>query len=221
MRKVLLTGGSRGIGKSIADKFIENGYEVFAPTRLELELSSGVSIEAFLDRHRLEGFDVIINNAGINEVNLIEDITEEELQKTIEVNLLAPIRLLRGLVPAMKAKGYGRIVNIGSIWGIVSKPGRTTYAATKHAIHGLTNTLAVELAPFGILVNTVSPGFTMTELTRKNNTPEEIEGLAGLVPMGRIAEPEEIATIVYMVASEENTYMTGQQICVDGGFTSR
>lgn len=221
MRKVLLTGGSRGIGKAIADKFIENGYEVFAPTRLELELSSERSIEAFLDRYRLEGFDVIINNAGINEVNLIENITDEELQKTIEVNLLAPIRLLRGLVPAMKAKGYGRIVNIGSIWGIVSKPGRTTYAASKHAIHGLTNTLAVELAPFGILVNTVSPGFTMTELTRKNNTPEEIQGLAGLVPMGRIAEPEEIAAIVYMVASAENTYMTGQQICVDGGFTSR
>ena len=95
----------------------------------------------------------------------------------IATNLVAPIKLLRGFTGSMKHKKYGRIVNIGSIWAVVSKGGRCVYSATKNGIHGVTNTLAVELAADNILVNTVCPGFTMTELTVKNNTPEEIDAL--------------------------------------------
>ena len=101
-----------------------------------------------------------------------------------------------------------------------SKPGRTIYAVTKHGIHGVTSNLAVELAPYNILVNTVCPGFTMTALTKKNNSKEQIDQLAVSIPLGRLAEPEEQAKVVCFLAGENNTYITGQQIAVDGGYTS-
>ena len=130
------------------------------------------------------------------------------------------MKLLRAFVSSMKKHQYGKIVNIGSIWGIVSKPGRTTYSAAKHGIHGITKTLAVELAEYNVLVNTVSPGFTLTELTRKNNTEEQIAQIAENIPMRRMAEPKEIADVVCYLVSERNTYITGQLIAVDGGYTS-
>ena len=139
----------------------------------------------------------------------------------INVNLVAPMKLIRGMVGSMKAQHYGRIVNIGSIWASVSKAGRCVYSATKNGIHGITNTLAVELAEYNILVNTVCPGFTMTELTKKNNTPEQIRQISEDIPMGRMAEPEEIAEVIYFLASERNTYLTGQKILVDGGFAEK
>ena len=221
MRKALVTGASRGIGYAIAEQLRKDGFEVHAPTHSELDLSSCQSIDAYCEEHKDITYDVIINNAGINEINLIENITEEELIKTVEINLLGPIRLIRGLVENMKNQKYGKIVNIGSIWGIAGKPGRTVYAATKHAIHGITQTLAVELAPYNILVNTVCPGFTMTELTIKNNTPEQIEEVSSFIPMQRMAQPEEQAKVVAFLVGENNTYVTGQQIAVDGGYTAR
>ena len=104
---------------------------------------------------------------------------------------------------------------------LVSKRGRTVYSASKHGIHGLTKTLAVELAEHNILVNTVCPGFTLTELTRKNNTPEQIKEISLEIPMQRMAQPEEIASAICYLVSEQNTYLTGQLIAVDGGYTSR
>ena len=121
----------------------------------------------------------------------------------------------------MKKQNYGRIVNIGSIWGLAGKPGRTVYAATKHGIHGITQTLAVELAPYNILINTVCPGFTLTELTYKNNSPEQIKEVSSFIPMGRMAEPIEQARFICYLVGNENTYITGQQIAVDGGYTAK
>lgn len=221
MRKAFITGGSRGIGKAIVQKFEENGYKVVAPTRQELDLTSSESIASYIEAHKMECFDVIVNNAGCNDIHEIDSITDEEIENMMSVNLIAPIKLLRGLTGNMKKAGYGRIVNIGSIWAVVSKPGRCVYSATKNGIHGVTNTLAVELAPYNILVNTVCPGFTLTELTRKNNTAEEIEEISRSIPMRRMAEPEEMAEIVYFLCSEKNTYMTGQKITVDGGFAEQ
>lgn len=221
MRTAFITGGSRGIGEAIVRKFAENGYKVVAPTRQELDLTSSASIANYIEAHKTERFDVIVNNAGCNDIHEIEGITDEEIENMISVNLTAPIKLLRGLTGNMKKAGYGRIVNIGSIWAVVSKPGRCVYSATKNGIHGVTNTLAVELAPYNILVNTVCPGFTLTELTRKNNTAEEIDEISQSIPMKRMAEPEEIAEIVYFLCSEKNTYMTGQKITVDGGFAEQ
>ena len=172
MRKALITGGSRGIGKAIANKFRDHGYEVFTPTRQELNLLDGESINTFVEKYKDETFDVIVNNAGINDIHEITDITDIEIEQMMATNLVAPIKLLRGFVGNMKKNKYGRIVNIASIWAVVSKGGRCVYSATKNGIHGVTNTLAVELAKDNILVNTVCPGFTMTELTKKNNTAD-------------------------------------------------
>lgn len=221
MKKALITGGSRGIGRAICRKFSSEGYSVTAPTRQELDLNSSDSIARYINAHKQEYFDVIINNAGCNEINLIEDITDEELELMFQINLAAPIKLIRGFVTEMKRHQYGRIVNIGSIWAGVSKAGRCVYSATKNGIHGVTNTLSVELAPDGILVNTVCPGFTLTELTRKNNSPEQMELITDEIPLGRMAQPEEIAELVYFLGSEKNTYLTGQKIMIDGGFTSK
>ena len=138
---------------------------------------------------------------------------------TMNINLIAPILLLKGFTPKMKEQRYGRIVNIGSIWSVVSKEGRCTYSASKNGIHGVTNTLAVELAPYNILVNTVCPGFTLTELTYKNNTEEQINSISEQIPMKRMAKPDEIAKVVYFLSCKDNTYLTGQKIVVDGGYT--
>ncbi len=221
MRKVLVTGASRGIGKAIAEVFAENGYEVYTPTRAELDLSSDESISAFIQTHKDDVYDVLVNNAGINDINLIEDIKDSEIETMMQVNLIAPIKLLRAFTGAMKEKKFGRIVNIASIWAVVSKGGRCVYSATKNGIHGVTNTLAVELAQHNILVNTVCPGFTLTELTKKNNTDEQIAEISKDIPMGRMAQPKEIAEVVYFLCSDKNTYLTGQKITVDGGFTEK
>lgn len=220
-RVALVTGGSRGIGKAVCEKFEAMGYDVVAPTRAELDLSSSVSVERFLELHEKDVYDVIVNNAGINDVNDIENVTDDEIERAMSINLVTPLKLLRKFVPAMKERQYGRIVNIGSIWSIVSKRGRVVYSMTKHGIHGITKTLAVELAEYNILVNTVCPGFTLTELTYKNNTTEQIKRIEQDIPIGRMAQPDEIADAIAYLADERNTYLTGQLIAVDGGFTSK
>lgn len=218
--RVLLTGGSKGIGKATVELLKRRGYVVTCPSHAELDLSNRESVLAYVSAHEREGFDVLINNAGNNVIASIDEVDLEKLDQLMAVNLIAPMLLIRGFVGGMKQRGFGRIVNIGSIWCSVSKPGRAVYSVTKNGLHGLTQTLASELAPYGILVNTVSPGFTLTELTRRTNTEAQIQAIAGQIPMGRMALPEEIAQVICFAVSEENTYMTGQKIVVDGGYTS-
>lgn len=217
--KVLVTGGSRGIGKEIVGVYQSHGHEVYFPPRSELDLSKEESLRVFLETHKDDGFDGIVNNAGINIIGKIEETAEEVLDEMVSVNLLAPYRLLMGVIPYMKRQHFGRIVNIGSIWGVISKPGRSIYSMTKHGVHGLSKTLALELAEYNILVNTVAPGQTLTELTVRNNSAEEIKQMEKDIPLGRLADPMEIAKAVYWLGSEENTYITGQQLVVDGGLS--
>jgi 3-oxoacyl-[acyl-carrier protein] reductase len=186
-----------------------------------MDLSDSVSVSKYMNGCSNITFDVVVNNAGINDIHCVEDITDDELKNMMSVNLISPISIIRSAAVNMKKQKYGRIVNIGSIWGLAGKPGRTVYAATKHGIHGVTQTLAVELAPYNILVNTVCPGFTLTELTRKNNTQEQIAEISAFIPLGRMADPSEQAKVVCYLASENNTYITGQQLAVDGGYTSK
>lgn len=219
MKKVLLTGGSRGIGLEIKKVFEENNYVVFAPTRQELDLNNPNSVQSFIKQYSNETFDILVNNAGINEINLIENVKDNDIESTFNINLLSPIQLLKAFTPNMKKQNYGRIVNIASIWSVVSKPGRGIYSATKRGIHGITTTLSLELAQNNVLVNTVCPGFTLTELTSKNNSPEQIDSISKTIPVNRMAQPREIAEIVYFLCSDKNTYITGQEIVVDGGYS--
>ena len=221
MKKVLITGASRGIGKCIKEKFLKEGYDVFCPTREELDLSNEESVNKFIEKYSNEKIDIIINNAGINEINLIEDIKDEEINNMFAVNLVTPIKIIRTFAKGMKERKFGRIINISSIWGVISKEGRCVYSATKNGIHGVTNTLAIELAPYNILVNTICPGFTLTNLTKKNNTKEQIEEISKEIPLKRMAYPEEIADAVYYLGCSNNTYITGQKLIIDGGYSSK
>ena len=114
---------------------------------------------------------------------------------------------------------FGRIVNISSIWSLVSKPGRLSYSVSKDGLNGFTRALAVEVAQYNILVNTIAPGFVNTDLTRQNNSPEDIEEICKKIPLGRLAEPDEIERFVAFLCSDTNSYLTGQCLVMDGGFT--
>jgi 3-oxoacyl-[acyl-carrier protein] reductase len=219
MRKVaLITGGSRGIGFSIVKKFQEEGYTVFAPNRNEMDLNNEDSIVNYTNT--LSNIDVIVNCAGINTIAMLENLSTDIFQEMIQVNLLGPVKIIQCLKNKTGKNNMGRIVNVSSIWSVVSKEGRSGYAATKASINSITQTLSLELAP-NILVNAVAPGFVNTELTRQNNSPAEIEKLAAQLPLKRLAEPVEIANLVYFLASEQNTFITGQTILIDGGYTCK
>lgn len=217
-RTALITGAARGIGSAVAQLFHDHGAKILAPTRKELDLSSNDSIDRYCSQLN-QPVDIIVNNAGINPLGAADEFSDTDLAEAIQVNLVAPMRLIRALSPGMAQRGHGRIVNISSIWSGVAKPRRFVYSTTKAGINGMTRALAIELASAGVLVNAVAPGFTNTELTQQNNSAEAIQQIAATIPLGRLAEPREIADVVVFLCSQRNSYLTGQTIFVDGGFT--
>jgi 3-oxoacyl-[acyl-carrier protein] reductase len=217
-RTALVTGASRGIGKAIAEQLKKDGAQLLVPSRGELDLLSDRSIDLFLQALD-EPVDILVNDAGINRIGDFRAYPDDDLQDTMQTNLISPIRLARGLIPGMMQRKYGRIVNISSIWSVISKPGRLPYSVTKSGLNAFTRSLAVEVAPFNILVNAVAPGFVNTELTRQNNTDQDLDNIRRTIPMQRLAEPEEIARLVAFLCSEQNTYLTGQCLLIDGGYT--
>lgn len=216
--KVLLTGGSRGIGKAILEE-IEQEFHLIAPTRDELDLSSCKSIDSFFKtcKHR---FDILINNAGINIIKPLEDIEDSDIEKINTINLIAPLKLIQYVSENMKKNKFGKIVNISSIWGVCSKEKRTLYSGTKFGIIGQTKALSKELGKHNILINAVCPGFTATDLTMQSLNDQELQQIQEQIPLNRLASPKEIAKVVKFLISNENSYITGQSIVVDGGFTS-
>jgi 3-oxoacyl-[acyl-carrier protein] reductase len=216
----LVTGGSRGIGKAVCEVLRARGAEVLSPSRQELDLSSGRSIEDYFKRLD-KRVQILINNAGINNIQGCLEIDESNLCASLQINLLAPLLVAGKVIPFMRAAGYGRIVNISSVWSVVTKPGRLVYSMTKSGLNAVTRSLAVELAEDNILVNSVAPGYVNTELTKKNNTPVEIDKIRETIPAKRLAEPSEIAEIVAFLSSSTNSYITGQIIIADGGYTCR
>lgn len=216
-RTALITGTSRGIGAAIAKRFREAGAIVLTPGRDELDLLSAKSVDTFLDR-LADPIDILVNNAGINFLSDIVQLDFKNLKDTIQVNLIAPLHLIHGLANSMKRRGYGRILNISSIFGSVTKERRVIYSSTKSGLNGMTRTAAVELAPHGILVNAIAPGYVDTELTRQNNSEEQLRLIKEAIPVHRLAQPSEIAEVAAFLCSERNSYITGQVIIVDGGF---
>jgi len=217
-RTALVTGAARGIGQAIAELFAELGANVLAPSRQELDLGSAESVASYC-RQLAGPVDILVNNAGINPLASAGEFCDADLAETLQVNLVAPMLLIRALSPGMAQRGYGRIVNISSIWSGVAKPRRFVYAATKSGLNGMTRAAAVELAHQGVLVNAVAPGFVGTALTRQNNSEADLASIAQNIPAGRLAEPREIAELVAFLCSRRNSYTVGQTIFADGGFT--
>lgn len=227
---VFLTGATRGIGAAIYAALGSAGATVVGSGTADLK---PVEIDEYYraDFSTLEGIyecsnhlrtlqpDILINNAGINKNAPFVDIDPKDFLRIQQVNLFAPFCLSQAVIPGMKSKGWGRIVNVSSIWGKISKEYRATYSASKFALDGITLALALEHAADGILANCVAPGFTDTELTREMLGEVGIAQLLAKVPIGRMASPEEIAKLIIWLASPENTYITGQNIAIDGGFT--
>ena len=218
MPTALVTGASRGIGAAIATQLEQDGCRVLTPSRSEMDLTSSSSVEQYLT-NLSEVVDILVNNAGINQIATLDKLDLANVTNTLQVNLLAAFQLTQSLSMGMQQRKYGRIVNISSLWSVVTRAGRTSYAMSKTAINGMTRSMAVELAPFNVLVNAVAPGYVLTDLTRQNNSAEEIEKIAQTIPIKRLAIPEEIANLVAFLCSPKNTYLTGQTIIVDGGYS--
>ena len=218
---VVITGASRGIGKSLMLKFQSEGAQVLGLSSKDYDLSTREDIKSLaLHLAGLPKIDILINNAGINKINDIKDISLNDYDNVMRVNVEAPFLLSQAVIPKMIENKSGRIINITSIFGHCTKEQRMSYTTSKYALSGMTKTMSVELAPHNIMVNSVAPGFTETDLTRQVLGQAGMEEVSEQIPMKRLAQPREIADVVMFLASDNNSYLTGQNIIVDGGFVN-
>ena len=235
----LITGGTRGIGKAIAKKFAENGYDLvinYVSENTDLEnlkkdinskneilfvranVGDFTSCEELIKKaiEKFGKIDVLVNNAGITRDNLIMRMKEEEFDKVINTNLKGTFNVTKNVIPYMMKKRSGKIVNISSVVGVSGNAGQCNYAASKAGIIGFTKSIAKELASRNILANCVAPGFIDTDMTEVLSDSVK-ENINSQIPLKRMGTAEEIAKAVYFLAGEDNTYITGQVLNIDGG----
>ena len=235
----LITGASRGIGKAIAMELATRGITIIgtATTQsgaeqiseylklkkadgvgMELDVSAGESIERLFSniREKFEEPTILVNNAGITKDNLLMRMKDDEWQSVIDINLGSMFRVTKLCLRAMTKAKWGRVVNISSVVGSSGNPGQTNYAASKAGIEGFTRSLAKEIGSRGITVNSVAPGFIETDMTSTLGG-EQVQKLLSQVPLRRLGKPEEIASVVGFLVSEEASYITGETIHVNGG----
>ena len=237
---VLVTGGSRGIGKAIALKYAENGYDIvinyvsektdvnalkneFEKYGVEClivkaDVSKAEEVEN-LTKQAIEKFgkiDVLVNNAGITRDTLLMRMKEEDFDKVIEINLKGTFLVTKAVTPYMMKKRNGRIINLSSVVGITGNAGQSNYSASKAGIIGFTKSVAKELASRNIRANAVAPGFIDTDMT--SILSDDVKAnINAQIPMKRMGTAREIANVVYFLGNEESSYITGQVINIDGG----
>lgn len=242
MSIVLVTGGAGGIGSAISVYFARHGYDValqynsrkgraeklaeqickefnVQAIALQSDFQKETDIQEMFQKvtETLGAPEVLVNNAGISEQRLFTDVSSQEWQKMININMGAAFYLCQCAVPYMIKKQKGSIVNVSSMWGIAGASCEVAYSAAKAGLIGMTKALARELGPSGIRVNCVAPGVINTEMNAKHSA-ETMADLAESTPLCRIGKPEEVAAAVYFLASEDASFITGQTLCVDGGF---
>lgn len=232
---VLITGGTRGIGKAMVSAFSKAGYRVFftyhssEELASELEKSAGAkgfcvdfqnvqSVTDFADRFlsEFERVDVLINNAGISHYGLIQDVSERDFERVFNVNFQSPFFLTRKLIPSMVAVNRGTVINIASIWGETGASCEVLYSSAKGAMIAFTKALAKELAPSGVAVNCISPGVVDTDMMARFS-PDEKKELAEEIPAGKFTDADEIANLALYLAENSSTAFTGQIIGLNGG----
>ena len=235
-RKVMLTGGTGGLGKAIAKRLVDRGAIVtISGTKKTVldEISSELSQNAFFlvndlsesgavekllsfAYEKMGEVDILINNAGITRDGLMVRMGDDDWLDVIAINLTAGFKLARGCLKSMMKNRWGRIINISSVVGFTGNPGQANYASSKAGIIGMTKSLAAEVASRNITVNCIAPGYIKTAMT-ESLTEKQTSELLKLVPSGRMGVPEDIAASVLYLSSEEASYLTGQTIHINGG----
>jgi NAD(P)-dependent dehydrogenase (short-subunit alcohol dehydrogenase family) len=241
----LITGGSQGLGKAMARGLVEQGAKVILASRDETKLRKSLD-EVLLgttgegrilvvdlakrgeagrlakEAEALWGrVDILVNNAGSNRPEAIDRITDEAWDQIVELNLTSVMALTRSVAKGMKERGWGRVIHIASIMATVSKEGRNTYSATKSALLGLARANALDLGPFGITVNCLSPGPFLTELPGKLLSDADKAVFAAHTALGRWGQPDELVGAALLLASPAGAYITGTNLIVDGGYLCR
>ena len=213
-----ITGASGDIGSAISLQLVRNDWKVIGITREDLDLADLESTKDWVESNRNQTPDLIVCNAGGNVPKSIFDSDLKDFEFWLHNNFLGHVAIVQSVIKEMRDRGSGNIVFISSAYSTRSKKGRSQYSVSKSAQDAYMRSLALELGPFGIKVNSISPGFIETKLTRKNNSTEQMAEIISKIPMQRIGTPTEVAELLCFLASEKNTYITGQNISIDGGF---
>lgn len=219
MKTLFLTGGNGEIGGAIGSIFKDKNYNIIAPKRSELNLDDVHSIKGYMQDFK-QSVDVFIHCAGFNEPKTFVDIQDQDINRTMTINSLSFYHLTQALLHNNCLKENSYVLGISSIYGLISRKNRFSYTASKYCLNGMVKSLSLELAPRGIKVNVLSPGFVATKMTYKNNSEEKIQGFINKIPLRKLAQPLDIAKTAYYLCSDDNAYITGQNIVADGGYTS-
>ena len=234
-RTALVTGGTRGIGEEICQALKDAGYNVAANYG-----GNDAAAKEFTERHGIPAYkfdvsdfdavaagiakieqdlgpiDVLVNNAGITRDSTLHRMTPEQWHKVIDTNLSSCFNCAHAVIEGMRERGFGRIINIGSLNGQAGQYGQVNYAAAKSGIHGFTKALALEGAAKGITVNAIAPGYVDTEMVRAV-PPEVLQKIIRLIPVGRLGKPEDIARSVLFLAADDADFVTGSTLSINGG----